>query len=760
MLLVNFFSEGFYCTLFIAPLFLVIMYADIAFPISSYQVFTYRIPLKLQNSVKIGVRVKAPFHKRKVNGVVVAISDTTDYKGTVRSIDSLIDNELVLDKYLWRLLEWVSDYYLTPLGQVAQTALPARLSSRYKPPSRIVVAFRKAPDVALTNAPVQERVLRYLQQKKGPVILSVLKDITSNPSSVCKALLNKGLITWDEQDLLPDVTGFTFSPIHKKVKFTKEQIRVLVDLREGLESKKFIPFLLHGVTSSGKTEIYIDIVRQTLESGRSVILLLPEIALTPQVAGRFRAVFGDTVALWHSKLTHATRAWTWKKICAGEFKVVIGARSAIFAPLKNLGLVVVDEEQEHSYKQDSTNPRYHARDVALMRGKIHRIPVLLASATPSLESYYNHIQSKFKYLHLTKRYGGAKYPQVYIVDMEQEQEESGRTGQILSGFLLDKIEERLQKKEQVILMQNRRGFSPVIRCGDCGVLDMCPDCNVPMAYHRTGPALKCHFCGHCIDKLLANCGSCNSTNIRMFGTGTQKIETIIGETFPNASLVRVDMDTSRTVTALTSAISSFASGDVDILLGTQMISKGLDFENATLVGIINADTGLFLPAGERLFQLIYQTAGRAGRGKKPGEVVIQTYNYDNPVIKYASRLDLKKYYNIILNERNDLNYPPFSWMAKLEISGRNKNKLQIVAQKIRDNLKNPYTGLEILGPVDCYYERLRNRFRMQIVLKSYKTADSNGGKLHNYIKENFPNGNYLTNSGVKIAIDINPVSLL
>ena len=626
-----------------------------------------------------------------------------------------------------------------------------------------MVSFQKAPDIELTNAPVQERVLRYLQQNKGPVALSVLKDITLNPSSVCKALLNKGLITWDEQDLLPDVSGLTVSPIQKKVKFTKEQKLVLEELRQGLDSKNFIPFLLHGVTSSGKTEIYIDIVRQTLDRGRSAILLLPEIALTSQITGRFRAVFGNTVALWHSKLTHATRVWTWKKICAGEFRVVIGARSAIFTPLKNLGFVVVDEEQEHSYKQDSINPRYHARDVALMRGKIHKIPVLLASATPSLESYYNHIQSKFKYLHLAKRYGGTKYPQVSIVDMNQETEESGKTGQILSGFLLDKIEERLQKKEQIILMQNRRGFSPIIRCSDCGVLDMCPDCNVPMAYHRTGPALKCHFCGHCIDKLSANCGSCNSTNIRMVGTGTQKIEVIIGETFPNASIVRVDMDTSRNTTALTSAISSFGSGDVDILLGTQMISKGLDFENATLVGIINADTGLFLPdfrSGERLFQLIYQTAGRAGRRKKPGEVVIQTYNYDNPVIKYASRLDLKKYYNIILNERNDLKYPPYSWIAKLEISGVNKNKLQIVAQKIRDNLTNPYTGLEILGPVDCYYVRLRNRFRIQIVLKSYKTVDPNGRKLHNYIKKNFPDGNYLINSGAKITIDINPVSLL
>jgi len=249
----------------------------------------------------------------------------------------------------------------------------------------------------------------------------------------------------------------------------------------------------------------------------------------------------------------------------------------------------------------------------------------------------------------------------------------------------------------------------------------------------------------------------------MFGTGTQKIEAIIGETFSNASFERLDMDTSRTTTALTSTISNFGSGDVDILIGTQMISKGLDFENVTLVGIINADTGLFLPdfrSGERLFQLIYQTAGRAGRRKKSGEVVIQTYNYDNQVIKYASSLDLKKYYNIILNERNDLNYPPFSWMAKLEISGIRKNKLQLVANKIRNNLKTPYTGLEILGPADCYYERLRNRFRMQIVLKSYKTVDSNGRKLHNYIKKNFPKGNYLTNSGVKITIDINPVSLL
>ena len=350
-----------------------------------------------------------------------------------------------------------------------------------------------------------------------------------------------------------------------------------------------------------------------------------------------------------------------------------------------------------------------------------------------------------------------------IVDMGSEKDETGRPGQILSGMLLNKMEETLNKKEQIILMQNRRGFSPIISCGDCGQLEMCKRCNVPLAYHRKGPPLKCHFCGFYLDRVFPNCKKCKSSNILMLGTGTQKIEDIVRNTFPNSSLTRIDMDTSRSAVNLKNSISDFANGEIDILLGTQMIAKGLDFENATLVGIINADTGLFLPdfrSGERLFQLIYQTSGRSGRRKKPGEVIIQTYNPDNPVIKHASSLDIGSYYKMILEERKSLNYPPYSWLAKIEFSGKDKNQLNKITAKAYNYLNSPYKGLEILGPVDCYYEKLRNKFRMQIVLKSYKSVDPNGDKLNKYINENLCNWNTMKYPNTKISIDINPATLL
>mgnify|MGYP001170874873 FL=1 len=739
------------------------MYVEIAFPISSYKIFTYKVPLKLRDQIRVGLRVKAPFNKRKLTGIVVEVSNSNKYKGKTYFIDDIVDDDIRLNKNLFLLLKWVSKYYISPLGKVLQVALPKTLTSNYKPKKIIEISYRKNENKILKNSPAQQKVLNFIREQKNPVLIGALKGIISNPSSVCKALLKKDLIYFNEKIVEPDIDAYTVPPIKKNINFTKEQKIVLKDLRSAVASNKFTPFLLHGVTSSGKTEIYIDIVRDNLKKGKSAIILLPEIVLTPQIAGRFRAEFGDTVGIWHSKLNNSMRSWTWNKIRTGDYKIVIGARSAIFAPTKDLGVIIIDEEQENSYKQDSSTPRYHARDVALMRAKINKIPILLSSATPSIESYYNQARLKYSYLQLKNRFGGAKYPKVKIVDMGTEKDETGRPGQILSGLLLNKMEEALNKKEQIILMQNRRGFSPIISCGDCGRLEMCIRCNVPLAYHRKGPPLKCHFCGFYLDIVSPNCRGCKSSNILMLGTGTQKIEDIVNNTFPNASLVRIDMDTSRSAINLKNAISSFASGEIDILLGTQMIAKGLDFENATLVGIINADTGLFLPdfrSGEKLFQLIYQTAGRSGRRKKPGEVIIQTYNPDNSVIKHASSLDIESYYKMILDERKSLNYPPYSWLAKLEFSAKDKKRLNKITDKVYDYLKNPYKGLEILGPVDCYYERLRNKFRMQIVLKSYKSVDPNGDKLNKYINENLPNWNSMNYSDTKISIDINPTSLL
>ena len=519
--------------------------------------------------------------------------------------------------------------------------------------------------------------------------------------------------------------------------------------------------LLHGVTGSGKTEVYIKIAQEVLEKGKSIIILLPEIALTPQIAGRFRAVFGDKVGLWHSKLTGAARSLTWTNICNGNYKVIVGARSAIFAPVVNLGLIVVDEEQETSYKQEAPDPRYNARDVALMRGKLQNAAVILASATPSLESYYNKIMGKLDYCYLPERFNDAAYPTVTVIDMIKEPEETGKIGQIFSSTLQQKIEKTLKNKEQIILLQNRRGYAPIYRCRDCGEIVNCPTCSIPLTYHRVGENLQCHFCGYLQSKILQQCSNCNSGNLALSGTGTQKVEDIIHDTFPEAAVARLDMDTTRSGKVLTTTLKKFKNGKIDILLGTQMIAKGLDFDNVTLVGVINADTGLFLPdfrSGERSFQLIYQAAGRSGRRKKQGEVVIQTYNADNPVIRYAAMLDLMKYYNIMIGERKELNYPPFNWLAKVEFAGIKKNIVEKTANSIRNNFQKKLKGMEILGPAWCYRERLRGKYRMQIVFKSSKELDPSGSKLHQFLRNNLLGKKI--KSGVKINIDVDPVSLL
>jgi primosomal protein N' (replication factor Y) len=434
--------------------------------------------------------------------------------------------------------------------------------------------------------------------------------------------------------------------------------------------------------------------------------------------------------------------------------------------LKDLGLIVVDEEQESSFKQDSPAPRYQARDVALMRGKIQDAIVLLTSATPSLESYYNQLYDKFSYHYLSERFGGAKYPQVRVVDMVKEWEETGKSDQILSGTLIDKIEDRLRNKEQILLLQNRRGFAPIMRCSDCGNVLMCPDCRMSLTYHSVSEDLRCHFCGYAMPQLPQKCAVCESHNFRLQGTGTQKVEAVIKESFPEVTIARLDVDSARSGKHIKDVLEQFSRREIDILLGTKMIAKGLDFESVTLVGIINADTGLYLPdfrSAERTFQLIYQASGRSGRGRKPGEVVIQTYSFDDPVIKFASRLDLKSYYNIALSQRQELQYPPFSWMVKIEFTGPDRNRVEKTAQSNRKIMKGSFKGLEILGPAWCYRDKLRGQYRMQMILKSNKKVDPNGTRLHRFLHENYAAGEGVrkpVSRGVRMILDIDPGSLL
>ncbi len=398
-----------------------------------------------------------------------------------------------------------------------------------------------------------------------------------------------------------------------------------------------------------------------------------------------------------------------------------------------------------------------------MRAKFEKANILLSSATPSLESYYNAQKSKYEYLNLPFRFGKASYPKVQIVDLIEENEESGKISTVISGLLLDKIEQKLKMGEQILLIQNRRGYSTSVRCFDCGEITMCSACKTPLTYHIDGGTFKCHTCGYYRKKSIDNCYKCMGQNLNYIGAGTQKVENILKRTFPDSSIVRIDHDKIKKNSTMVDLLKSFSDHKIDILIGTQMIAKGLDFPNVTLVGIINADLGLHIPdfrSSERIFQLIYQAAGRSGRGDKKGEVVIQTYDINNPVIRAASNLDLNKYYKIMLGDRNVLKYPPYSWIARIEFIGSNLKSVSSLSNNISKNLLNYYEGLEILGPAPCFKEKIKNNYRFQIILKSVKKYDPHGESLHTFIYNNFIHNKKINLRSNKIYIHIDPISMI
>ncbi len=736
------------------------MFADISFPISSFQVFSYEIPPSLINDIHVGSIVNAPFSTRNIQGIVVDKYEEKKYVGNIKEIDSLVDGSPVIDKSLWKLTKWMSSYYNTPIGLTAKTVLPSKLITTYTPPSK---NFVQLTDKSLSydiKGSAQKKIYEYLQHHNEPLPVSDLKNLTPSALSACKALQTKGAVKLIKKPVVPNPYNLLMLNRDRKIILTNDQQKAIKQINNSLKKDKFDPFLLHGVTGSGKTEVFIESVKNAIKFGKSAIVLLPEISITPQIAGRFKSVFGDKVAVWHSKLTQSSRGWIWKKICEGDYKIIVGARSAIFSPLKNLGLIIVDEEQENAFKQSAPDPKYHAREVALMRGKINDCAVILSSATPSIESYYNYKNKKLKYLELPKRFGSAKLPKIHLIDMIEESKKTEEFGAIFSRFLLEKIDDRLKKNEQIILLHNRRGFAPVLRCNDCGDIILCPHCKLSLTYHKTDKKMKCHFCNH-NENPKDKCFKCDSTNIQLGGTGTQKIESELKNIFHKASIGRLDLDSAPTASKITKTLEKFSNKEIDILIGTQMIAKGLDFSNATLVGITNADTGLFLPdfrSGEKTFQLIYQAAGRAGRGDKKGEVVIQSYNSENQIIQHASNLDLRTYYEQCLIEREELNYPPFSWLVRIEIKGKDREKVLKTINKLRAKLFNPPKGIEILGPAPCYRERLKDYYRMQIVIKSNKATDKSGLVLKKLYKKATNDINF--SNSLKLNIDVNPVSLL
>ncbi len=534
-------------------------------------------------------------------------------------------------------------------------------------------------------------------------------------------------------------------------------------ISEAVDEARFQAFLLHGVTGSGKTEVYMAALARTLAAGRSGIVLVPEIALTPQTVRRFRARFGDRIAVLHSRLSDGERYDAWRAIRRGDFDVVIGPRSAVFAPVRNLGLVIVDEEHESSYKQFDPAPRYHARDVAVVRASREGAVCVLGSATPSLESLYNARSGKYELLTMPERitppgHDPARLPEVRIIDLAAERR-SGRGDGIVSAPLQAAIRRRLDDGQQVILLQNRRGFAPVLECVACGWSPACPDCAVTLTYHKAKRQLRCHYCGRAF-RYDHRCGGCGGSTLEHLGAGTQRVEEDLAGLFPDARILRMDLDTTSGRNAHDRILSTFGRGEADILLGTQMVAKGLDFERVTLVGVVDADAGLLLPdlrSDERIFQLLTQVAGRAGRAELRGEVLLQTRNPDHPVIRLARRHDYDGFAETVLPARHALGYPPFTRLVRVDFRGPDERDVATLAERWKRSFDPAGHAVECIGPAAAFVPRVRKTWRMHVLLKAQRSVPASA--LRDVVRDTTERAGRPP-ARTRIAIDVDPTDLL
>ncbi len=565
----------------------------------------------------------------------------------------------------------------------------------------------------------QRDVLNYFLHRPGMggVALKQLLQETSTVRGTVQRLVERGVLVFEEVDAYRD--PYEHSQFQKETPpvLTRQQQRALAPILSAIENETFEAFLLHGVTGSGKTEIYLQAIAEVLKKGKEAIVLVPEISLTPQMVRRFKGRFGDRVAVLHSRLSTGERYDEWRRIKDGRAKVAVGARSAIFAPFRHLGLIIIDEEHESSYKQEE-NPRYHARDIAWYRGRKNHAAVIYGSATPSLETYDTAKKGKITYLSLQERIGNRPLPQVELIDMREELRNGNRS--MFSNLLKDEIDQRLKRKEQMVLFLNRRGFSTFVMCRSCGAVSRCPHCDISLTYHRYNKALRCHYCGYA-EREPQSCSQCGSTHIRYFGTGTQRVEEELSQLFPGIRIIRMDVDTTSRKGAHEQLLNRFQKGQGDVLLGTQMIAKGLDFERVSLVGVIAADTVLHLPdfrSAEKTFQLLTQVGGRAGRHQLEGKVVIQTYTPEHYSIQFARNHDYRGFYEKEILEREKKGYPPFTRIILFTLSHEEATQVVKTADQLCKILKDrlPPT-VTILGPVPSPVARIKNRYRFQCMLK-------------------------------------------
>lgn len=664
-------------------------YAQVALALPIDKLFHYRIPDTLTPQVEEGKRIWVPFRNRRMVGFVVGLSDSTEVKET-KDIQGVIEDAPILNKTMLSLTKWLSQYYHCSWGEAIALALPGLI-------------------------------------KRG--------RIKAQPRA-----------TTSEDDHI------TWSSYKRPSSLNPEQAEALAAIKANLEKKNFGVFLLYGATGSGKTEVYIQAIEEVLRAGRSSIVLVPEISLTPQTVGRFRSRFGETVALLHSRLLETERFLQWQRIKEGKAKIVVGARSAVFAPVSALGLIVVDEEHDTSYKQDE-GPRYNARDVAIMRAQLEGATVILGSATPSLESFHNTHRNKSKLLMLRERVDKKPMPEVQIVDMRQFDRAPGKSV-VFSPILEEDIGLRLSRKEQVMLFLNRRGFSTFINCRKCGYVLKCRACNVSLAYHSEIDRALCHYCNVRVE-VPPICPNCNGAYIKHFGIGTQKVESEAHRLFATANIARMDADTTARRGSHHKILTDFKLGKIDILIGTQMIAKGHDFPRVTLVGVIFADSSLNIPdlrASERTFSLLAQMAGRTGRGEKQGKVIVQTYDPLHYAILAVQGHDYGTFFKQELKFREELAYPPFTYMTSLILRSRREEKVIGAAQELAAalNKNNPGGTVDLLGPAPMMISRLRGYFRWNIILKSKMASHIN--KL---IRQTL--ADFKMPSGVLLAVDVDPL---
>lgn len=718
--------------------------------------FDYRIPENLQGTLVLGSKVRVPFGSREMTGYVVELRSESDID-KLKDITAVIGSGAFVPPTLIEMAQWLSVYYCAPLGAALQTVLPQAVrggQSRFK--ERLWVEPLPVTEPDFGRAKSQKMAWAYLQEN-GAGWLHELCTHTATTGAVWHALAQKNLVTISPERQERDPLGTPVGEATEPLVLNDEQEAAYHAVLEEMARPKPQPILLHGVTGSGKTEVYLQAIARVLESGKSALVLVPEIALTPQTVDRFRRRFAGQkagVAVLHSHLSQGERHDQWHQIREGRARIVIGARSAVFAPLVKLGLIVVDEEQENSYKQEES-PHYHARDVAVMRGHLEGVAVMLGSATPSLESYLNALDKKYRLCRLTRRVEVQNMPTTHILDLRQELK-NVKSPTLLAPSLVEAVNKRLASGEQTIIFLNRRGYATSLQCPQCGHVEECPRCSVSLTYHRAAGRLCCHLCDFTIAAPNV-CPKCSFDQYKQRGIGTEKIEEAVERAFSTARIVRMDSDTMRGKEAYHKALTAFAKGETDILVGTQMIAKGLHFPNVTCVGVVHADLALQLPdfrASERVFQLLMQVSGRSGRGDVHGEVYVQTRTPFHPAIQFARHHDYDGFAEQELEFRKTLNYPPYQRAILITWRGRNEEKTLYVAEQTTKKI------IELAGkdalisePAPAPIAKINEQYRFHLFLRAPKLPPVTRALRPLLLEAQWPDD-------IKVTVDVDPMNLL